>query len=306
MDPTYQLSMYSHPSGSPTAQHATLDPSSPSRAYSAQNATSTTFKFGPGNLFRGVCADLAVSSSDQTVYYVHRQHLSVVSSNAFAGLLPNASLSISVLEPATVFNIVVHTMYGRSCMHDNPSLDTIEAGLDALVKYGVIPSRYASPSEPLYRLLLLHAPHHPIEAYALAGRHSLEDAAVAISAHLLTYDLSLITNELSIKMGALYLRRLIDLHFNRTKALKHIVMRPPGSHPPTSVCSQMSQARLTNAWVFAVAELAWDRLPGMSTDTLHSTFENAGKEIACRDCCAILRVRIKEVCWEWSQVKGTI
>ncbi|KAM5543300.1 hypothetical protein V8D89_003174 [Ganoderma adspersum] len=301
MDPNHQQS--SQTSYDLNPQETTFDVSSLS-LYSLHTGASTAF--GPGNMFDGLFSDLAVSSSDQTVYYVHRQHISGVSSNAFAGLLPNAHFSISVLEPAEVLNIVIHTMYGKSCTHHNPSLANIEAGLDALVKYGVTLTRYASPSEPLYRLLLLHAPHHPIEAYALAGRHSLEDAAVAISAHLLAYDLSLITDELSIKMGALYLRRLVDLHGDRTKALKNIIMRPPVGHPPTLMCSQMSQARLTNAWAFAVAELAWSTLPGMSTNALHSMFEKAGKEITCDGCWTNLRARINEVCWEWSQVKRTI
>ncbi|KAM5543238.1 hypothetical protein V8D89_003112 [Ganoderma adspersum] len=260
--------------------------------------TGASTSFGPGNIFGGLFSDLAVLSSDQTVYYVHRQHLSGVSTNAFAGLLPGAPFSISVLEPAAVLSIVIHTMYGRSCTDHSPSLDTIEAALDALVKYGVTPHLYASSPQPLYRLLLLHAPHNAIEAYALAGRHSLEAVAVAISAHLLAYDLSLITVELSIKMGAVYLRRLVDLHCDRTKALKSIVMRPPGGHPPTL-------ARLMNAWAFAVAELAWDTLPGMSTHALQWMFEKAGKEIACDDCWTCLRARIQEVCWEWSQVKAS-
>ncbi|KAM5533990.1 hypothetical protein V8D89_012310 [Ganoderma adspersum] len=257
-------------------------------------------------MFCGLFSDLAVSSSDQSVYYVHRQHLSGISTNAFAGLLPDAPFSISILEPAAVLNIVIHIMYDRSCTQYNPSLDNIEAALEVLIKYGVTPHLYASPSQPLYQLLLLHAPHHPINTYALAGQHSLENVTVAISAHLLAYDLSLITDGLSIKMGAVYLRRLVDLHCDRTKALKNIVMRPPGAHPPTLTCSQMSQARLTNAWAFALVDLVWSTLPGMSTNALHSMFEKAGKEITCEACWVNLRVRIQEVCWEWSQVKVCI
>lgn len=45
------------------------------------------------------------------------------------------------------------------------------------------------------------------------------------------------------------------------------------------------------------------RTTGMSTDALHATFEKAGKEIACADCWTVLRARIQEVCWQWSQVK---
>ncbi|KAI1791330.1 hypothetical protein LXA43DRAFT_436990 [Ganoderma leucocontextum] len=303
MDPTYQQSGHFHTSGSSNSQDMIPELSS-SSVYSLPNSASTAF--GPGNVFGGMFPDLAFTCSDQTVYYVHRHHLSRISTNAFAGLLTNAAFSISVLEPATVLNTVIHTIYGMSCTHHNPSLDTIEAVLVALVKYGLAPHFYAVPSRPIYPLLLLHAPHQPIDAYALAGKYSLEDAAVTISGHLLAFDLWRITDELSIKMGPVYLRRLVDLHRDRANALKSIALRPPSNHPPTLMCGEMSQARLINAWAFAAAQLAWATLPSMSTNALQSTFEKAGKEIVCDDCWAALRARIQEVCWQWSEVKRTI
>ena len=237
----------------------------PSKNQSASNvsyldAVSETFK--PGNIFGGMFSDMAITSSDYTVYYVHRQHLASVSTNSFAGLLTNASFSTSILETAPVFNVVIHTIYDMSCTHYNPPLANIEAAFNALVKYGVSPLLYASPSQPLYPLLMLHAPYRPIEAYAVAAKWGFEDAAVAISAHLLAFDLSCITDELSIKMGPIYLRRLMDLHFNRTRALKTIVLQPPRTHLPTLVCSEGLQAQLTTGWAFAAAELAWATLPG--------------------------------------------
>ncbi|KAM5543291.1 hypothetical protein V8D89_003165 [Ganoderma adspersum] len=264
-----------------------------------------TSAFKPGNIFGGMVSDMAIKSPDQKEYYVHRQHLSRVSANAFAGLLTHRGFSISVLEPAAVIDIVIHTIYGMSCTHHNPSLDTIEAAIDALVKYGVAPHLYASSSQPLYMLLLLHAPYHPIEAYAVAGKYGLEDAAVAISGHLLAYNVSRISDELAIKMGPVYLRRLMNLHVNRAEALKSIVLTPPQTHPPNLMCadSETSQARLSRAWAFAAAQLAWAALPGMSTNALYSIFEEEGKDIACKDCLAALHARIWDVCWQWSQVK---
>ena len=86
---------------------------------------------------------------------------------------------------------------------------------------------------------------------------------MAISGHLLAYDLSRISDALSIKMGSLYLRRLLILHTSRADALKNIVLAPPSSHPPTLICAdrEVSQARLTRAWAFAAAQLAWAHLP---------------------------------------------
>ncbi|KAM5543293.1 hypothetical protein V8D89_003167 [Ganoderma adspersum] len=284
-------------------QHNTLDLNN-FGGYGAQ----ATRAFGPGNIFDGMFPDMLIKSPDQTGYYVHRLHLSRVSTNAFGGLLANPASSISVLEPAAVLNVVIHTIYGMSSTHRNPSLDTIEAAIDALLKYGVAPHLYAPSSQPLYLLLLLHAPYRPIEAYAVAGKYGFEDAAVAISGHLLAYDLSRISDELSLKMGPVYLRRLVDLHNTRAQALKNIVLRPPGPHAPTlTVTCQCEcagdQSRLANSWAYAAAQLVWATLPCMSTDALQSTFEKAGKEIVCEGCRAALRARIQEVCWRWFEVK---
>ena len=209
----------------------------------------------------GTFPDLEIVSSEKTSHCVHRQQLSRVSLNSFAGLLIDSAFSISVVEPALVLDIVLYTIYGMPFTHHNLPLNTIEAAIDALVKYGVAVRLFATPTGPLYPLLLSHAPHHPIDAYAVAGKYGFEDAAVAISAHLLAYDLFLISDELSIKMGPVYLRRLIDLHSNRATALKGIVLRPPEAHPPTATCGGAMQGWLTQAWVFAAAQLAWGTLP---------------------------------------------
>lgn len=216
---------------------------------------------------------MAIKSPDDTEFYIHRQQLARASSNAFAGLLTIPAFSISILEPAVVLNIVFHTVYGMPCTHYNPSLDIVEAAIGVLIKYGIAPHPYASSSQPLYQLLLSHAPFHPIDAYAVAGKYGFEDAAVAISGHLLTYDLSRISDALSIKMTPVYLRRLVDLHHQRAEALKTIVMPPPGTHPQTWVCGGADESRLTNAWAYAVAQLAWAALPG--TPRALSPFEGA-------------------------------
>ena len=205
---------------------------------------------------------MSLMSSDQVIFYVHRLHLSSISSNAFAGLLPTLATSFFVTERATVLDIVLHIVYGRPYTDRNPPLSEIEAALDALIKYGVNPYAHAIPHQPLYTLLKNHAPYHPIETYAVAGKYGLEAAAVAVSAHLLAYDPSNLSDELSVKIGPVYLRRLIALHHERSNALKNIVLKPPANHRPTLMCGEASQAQLTQAWAHAAAELAWDALPG--------------------------------------------
>ncbi|TBU24971.1 hypothetical protein BD309DRAFT_871301 [Dichomitus squalens] len=276
---------------------------SDSNAQPVQGAANVATAFGPSRVVDRMFPDMGVMSSDQVIFYVHRQHLSRVSTNGFAGLLSSLATSLFLEERASVLNIAFHIMYGMPCAHYSPPLVEIEAALDALVRYGVNPYFYASPLLPLYELLLLHAPYRPIEAYALAGKYSLEEPAVAISAHLLAYDLSTLSDDLAIKIGPVYLRRLMGLHRDRTNALKAIVLRPLENHTPTLMCGEASQAQLTQAWAYAAAELAWDTLPGLSTNTLQTTFEKAATQITCLECQALLHARIREVCQQWFAVK---
>ena len=90
---------------------------------------------------------MSLMSSDQVIFYVHRLHLSSISSNAFAGLLPTLATSFFVTERATVLDIVLHIVYGRPYTDMNPPLSEIEAALDALIKYGVNPYAHAIPHQ---------------------------------------------------------------------------------------------------------------------------------------------------------------
>ncbi|KAI1791332.1 hypothetical protein LXA43DRAFT_1141822, partial [Ganoderma leucocontextum] len=255
----------------------------------------------------GDCPDLILISSDEAFYYVHRPQIACISKNSFAGLLlDNLNTSITLPEPASVFDLLVRIVYGIPCTHLAPSLETTEATLEALIKYGIPPRLHAFPSQPLYHLLLLHAPHRPIDAYAVAGRHGLEDAAVVISGHLLVYDTSLLSDALVAKMGPVYFCRLLCLHRNRLSALKNIVLRPLAQHSPMPACAESAPARaqLARAWAFAVAQLVWDASPGVSTDALKRMFESAGTScVACEPCHATLETRIGEVCEAWAAVK---
>ena len=202
-------------------------------------------------------------SSDQAFYRVHRAQILSVSNNAFGGLAIDNNASMTLLERASVLDLLVHIVYGTSCTHLAPSFETVEAVLDALVKYGISPPQSACPGQLLYQLLLLHAPHRAIDLYALAGHHGLEDAAVAISGHL-TYDISRFSDALVAKMGPVYFRRLLCLHQDRVPSLKSIVFRPLAEHPPTPTCGEDApeRAELAEAWAFAVAQLLWDVSPG--------------------------------------------
>ncbi|KAI0779897.1 hypothetical protein C8Q74DRAFT_1367714 [Fomes fomentarius] len=263
--------------------------------------------FGPSHTLGNAPPDVVLTSSDRIQFYVHRERLFRASSSAFGGLLIQHLATFTLPESCVVLDVVLHVVYGMSCVQQNPSLDTIELALHALVKYGVALRPLCGPQHPLYKLLLLHAPYRPIEVYAIAAHHKLEDAAVAVSGHLLAYDTSKLSDELTVKMGPLYFRRLLDLHQARLKALKEIVLRPPAAHRPVAKAgSGCVPGQLTQGWAFAAAQLAWDTLPSVSTHALQAAFEQAGANVTCLECKAMLHARITEMTQEWSSVKWTI
>lgn len=283
--------------------------------------------FGPSHTLGNAPPDVVLTSSDRIQFYVHRERLFRASSSAFGGLFIQHLSTFTLPESSVVLNVVLHVVYGMSCVQQNPSLDIIELALHALVKYGVALRPLCGPQHPLYKLLLLHAPYRPIEVYAIAAHHKLEDAAVAVSGHLLAYDTSKLSDELTVKMGSLYFRRLLDLHQARLKALKEIVLRPPAAHRPVAKAgSGCVPGQLTQGWAFAAAQLAWDALPselffhfrlasadtsvltslrctGVSTHALQAAFQHAGTNVTCLECKAMLHARITEMTQEWSSVK---
>ncbi|KAH9884787.1 hypothetical protein C8Q73DRAFT_349078 [Cubamyces lactineus] len=239
------------------------------------NSTSPTFS--PRFIVDGCIPDLEITSADAIHFHVHRERLLAASTNAFGGLLHGPVYVLALPEPATVLNVILNVIYGMSCLPNSPSLGSTEAALDALIKYGVPIAQLAQPSYPLYELVRSYAPHYPIEAYAVAAHHRLEELAAAISAHLLAYDLSRITDELTIKMGPIYFSRLANLHRSRMTALRNIVLQPPAVHPTTLMCNEHSQRELCRAWAFANAEIVWNARP--SKDLVHCCLREFSKGV---------------------------
>ncbi|CDO75646.1 hypothetical protein BN946_scf184743.g6 [Trametes cinnabarina] len=295
--------------------------------------------FQPSLRIDDLLPDLTLISSNNVYFYVHRHRITGASSNSFGGLLlfdwgahrHGFLPSLHLPETGDVINVVLHTMYGLSCLHFHPSLETVEAALDALIKYGVPIETYTAPFQPLYQLILSHAPYRPIETYALAGRHQLEDLAVTVSGHLLSFDLSRITDDLAKKMGPVYLKRLFLLHQSRLMALKELLLKPPANHPVTPGCNPNEHGKLTRAWALTTAQLVWDAMPskpitgfevdvpeaqglpsvalsvvGISPNSLRALLEPIAETIVCESCRKMLQQRIQEVMYSWGQVKPTI
>ena len=169
-----------------------------------------------------------------------------------------------VPEGSHVLNIILHLLYVIPCTHFCPPVDVISKAVSALKRYGVTIKLFAAPDTCLYDLILARAPLHPIQLYALAAEHDLHDLAVAISPHLMSFNLATLTDEIATQMGPTYLKRLFFLHLGRNDALKRLLFTPPTLHGPTPQCDFAEQKKLTRAWALAAAYLAWDARPGLS------------------------------------------
>ena len=211
--------------------------------------------------------DLSIISGDRICFYAHTRFLLHSSSNNFGGLLAGTPRpgTIDVPEAGAAIHIALHAIYRMTCTHLATTLESAEGAIDALLKYGVDAHALAAPHSPLFLLVLAHAPRAPIEAYALAGHFGFDALAVAVSAHLLAFDTSQISDALSLQMGPIYFRRLLDWHQARLAALKEIVLSPPSVHPPTLECGEEKGRALTKAWAFAAAGIVWEAAPGEST-----------------------------------------
>lgn len=230
-------------------------------------AVSTAFQ--PTMLVDHRLPDLDLLSSDNVHFYVHRALVLAASRNTYGRLLappppPNASRSppvVPVPERADVLNIVAHAIYRLPVAQFAPSFAAVSAAFDALVRYGVPLAPLCLPGSPLHALVLSLAPPRPIEAYALAAHHDLPALAAPISAHLLAYPLTTLSDSLAQRIGPIYLKLLFLLHSGRMEALKKLLLRPPQGHEPTSDCDATQQERLTRSWALASVRLAWDAQP---------------------------------------------
>ena len=222
-------------------------------------------------------SDICFSSSDTVLFYVHSSIIWAASETAFSSFLvgfPSENAQdaiINIPEEAAVLNIILYTLYSASCAQHSPSLQTMVTAVERMPFYNLDPEQFIQPGLPLYILLLSSAPLYPIDIYFLAAKFNLEKLAVNTSSHLLSYPLSSITDEMALRMGAIYLKRLMCLHHGRNRALKDILLVPPPPHPQTEECSFADQKKITRAWALVSAHLAWEARSGNFLNAPSST-----------------------------------
>ncbi|KIM92029.1 hypothetical protein PILCRDRAFT_109264 [Piloderma croceum F 1598] len=281
-----------------------------------QGNVSVSSTFFPGADIFGSVSDLIIMPSDSVYFYVHSHILLNASENGFNSMLPvrghqrrdylEAGPILTVPESSPVFNIVLHVIYDVSCTQYSPSFDTLVKAVSALITYGVTPKKVITPSTPLYDILLTHATSRPLDLFALASQHDLEDLAIASSVYLLSFSLSTISDEMAERIGPVYLKRLFFMHLGRAEVLRSILLPPPYPHTPTPACDYGKQKNLTRAWTLASAHLAWDARADLSVSAIESALEPLGDRLSCGLCQAALRERIKVLTTRWSRIKDDL
>ncbi|TCD64953.1 hypothetical protein EIP91_003411 [Steccherinum ochraceum] len=218
--------------------------------------------------------DTILISSDRVIFYAHTPVLLAASQNAFNGLLSDEGIEsgreitagpmIIVAVPAhsTLFNVILHTIYGMSCTQYRPPLGVLLEAVTELKTYGIPQGEFISPHKPIFHHILAETPRNPINVFLVASENDLELLAAATSAHLHSLHLPSITDEMANRMGPRYLKRLVNLHIDRLQYLKHVLLDPPKMHEDTVNCGFVEQKKLARAWAFAAASLVWDIRPG--------------------------------------------
>ncbi|TCD64175.1 hypothetical protein EIP91_004447 [Steccherinum ochraceum] len=262
--------------------------------------------------------DVVLISSDHVLFYAHQTFLLSASDNHFAGLLDidaigtvagstAGSLSVVVPTGSTLFNVVLHTIYGLSCQQFQPPLDVLLQAVQTLKTFGIAVDQFLARDTPLYDHIVAESPPVPIEVFLVAAEHKLDALAVATSAHLHSLVLSQVTDEMAERMGPTYFKRLMSLHLERTGYLGKLLMVAPTHHEDTAECGKAQRKEFDQAWALAVGNLMWTVRPDIPADELRSTLSSIEQHAKCNECKRSLHARVHDIVVNWStNAKQTI
>ncbi|KAI5892601.1 uncharacterized protein SCHCODRAFT_01181002, partial [Schizophyllum commune H4-8] len=256
----------------------------------------------------GVPPDVVLVSTDGVYFYVNRALLASASANYFAALLPPSVRSpdgfplAHTQDASDVLNIILHAVYDMSPARYAPPVTTLLAALDRLPAYGMLPAQHVVPPRALYAVLLAQAPLAPLAVYTAAAHYGLNDLAVAVSSHLLSFPLPALTDAQAEAMGAIYLKRLFMLHKQRVDALKGVLAQAPYPHPETEICTFADQKKIARAWQLAATYLVAEAQPDLPPSRMEATVNSLMVGMACEDCKEALRKRLQKAVVEWTML----
>ncbi|PBK71246.1 hypothetical protein ARMSODRAFT_955033 [Armillaria solidipes] len=273
----------------------------PLLSYQQINAMST--KFNADFIHNGKPPDTRLGSSDLVLFLVHRHMLVDASTNRFNTLLDSLRPFTTVPETSDFLNIILHAVYGLSCSQFRPTIDTLMTAVCLFPKYGLQPKRYIHPSSPLFSDIRYQMPLSPLMTYVVSSYYELEELAVITSGHLLSLDVSTMSEEMVEFISPVYLKRLFDLQQRRVDTLKRLSAVPPIPHPATPRCDFIAQKTLTRAWSLYTVRLLWDARADLTVGAIERTYRTLDDHVACFDCKCVLRERVKGIVIEWSEQK---
>ncbi|CAL1715465.1 unnamed protein product [Somion occarium] len=256
--------------------------------------------------------DLVFISADKVSFHTHYARVCNASSNNFNFLLPNSPEALTetgvfqLAEEAAVLNVIFHCIYKLPFEIYDPALSTLLSVVVALQKYGLSLQQYLIIGTPLYQQMSLKTASSPIDVYTVAASNDLFDLASVASSYLLSYPVDELSDEVSITMGPVYLRRLFSLHTQRLKALRALMASPPVEHPSTPACGEVEKKRLPRSWSLFCTSIAFYATPDMSSVKLRSVLETLGELMLCDVCKQSLLDRVQELVVQWSAIPMTI
>ncbi|CEL55925.1 hypothetical protein RSOLAG1IB_01938 [Rhizoctonia solani AG-1 IB] len=268
-------------------------------------------------------SDLVLVAKDNVYFYAHRSILLLDSSNHFGSLIPGETdpgpsggpgtvssglttshTFITTNYASDVLNVVLHAVYKFSVEGYRPSPSTLRETTHALSALGYNLNYIYAPHSELFMLFLQAGVAEPLDMYALAAQYVLEDLAVAVSTFTLSVSPSEITDELSVQMGPIYLRRLFFLHLGRADALKRLLYPPPIPHPtsPDPNCGPETHNAVSRIWALACANVVVENNP----NNLASIFAPLSAQLQCVRCRQTLQERVATLINDWGSIKCTI
>ncbi|KAF9262586.1 hypothetical protein L218DRAFT_928987 [Marasmius fiardii PR-910] len=259
--------------------------------------------------------NMILISGDSVVFYVNEGALMNASTNSFKDMLPRKGegtferLLLLGETTATELEFVLRAVYdisNDSAPPANTDIRTVTSVIDKFPSFGIQPNKCITPESRLFQYLLSCAPIYPLQIYALAAHHDMEDLAVAVSSHTLVRDLSEVTENLAKRMGSRYLMRLFQLHMKRIETLKGLLAIEPGLHNPTPRCGFDRQRYLKQKWTLAVAALLYAVKPDTTTATIRDTIVAHTADIVCPACLKSRDDRLNTILNEWAMASRTI
>ncbi|KAJ8086876.1 hypothetical protein PM082_005701 [Marasmius tenuissimus] len=277
-----------------------------------------SFTFGPAGAAldddRHLAVNIILVSNDLVAFHTDENALIRASKNSFRGLLPlpeeRPQRVLFLPEiPSDELEIMLHGVLNVPIDTTQSAIDirTLIRAMDRLPKYGISPNSCITPAEShLHRFLLSCAPFHPLDVYALAAQYDIISLAVSASSHTLFHELSQITEDLSKRIGSVYMLRLFQLHMGRVDTLKKLLSVELGLHNPTPGCDFRKQRELQQMWNLALASMLHIIKPDTTTTSIRDAVMTHTAELTCKECIELRDKRLVKVIHEWSMAPRTI